>query len=93
MADEYEANMAHFVSDMRAALTVPKMPFAISAFGVGGYDQSVSRRVEVTQAQFNVANCTLHPELGCGTVATAETRDVWRYYQETGGASNQNYRA
>jgi hypothetical protein len=90
MADEYESNMAHFISDMRAALGVPKMPFAISAFGVAGFAQAEARRAEITQAQLNVANCTLHPELGCGTVATAETRDVWRMYEETGGAINQN---
>lgn len=90
-ADEYEKNMANFITDMRAALGVPKMPFAISAFGVNGFKQSIERRTEVTQAQFNVANCTLHPEFGCGTVATTETRDMWRDFTETGGAINQGY--
>lgn len=64
MAAEYETNMAHFIADMRAAFNSPKLPFAISVFGVAGFAQSIPRRVEVTQAQFNVANCTLHPELG-----------------------------
>jgi hypothetical protein len=91
MADAYEANMANFIKDMRAAFNKPALPFAIAAFGVAGFNQGEARRREVTQAQFNVANCTLHPELGCGTVATSETRDVWRDYQETGGAFFQNY--
>ena len=85
--------MAHFISDMRAAFGKPALPFAISAFGVAGFGQAEARRVEITTAQLNVANCTLHPELGCGTVGTAETRDVWRQYEETGGAINQNYHA
>ena len=91
MADAYEKNMANFIIDMRAAWGKPALPFAIAAFGVAGFNQGEARRREVTQAQFNVANCTLHPELGCGTVDTTETRDVWRDYQETGGAFFQNY--
>lgn len=91
MADEYEKNLANLVTDMRAAFNAPKLPFAIPVFGVAGYDQAEERRQEVTQAAFNVANCTLHPELGCGTVAATETRDVWRSYNETGGAFFENY--
>ena len=89
MAAEYEKNMANFISDMRAAFNLPKLPFAISVFGVNGFKQSIPRRTEVTQAQWNVANCTLHPELGCGTVVATETRDYWRDFTETGGAINQ----
>ena len=91
MADEYEKNMANFIQDMRAEFQSPKLPFAIPVFGVAGFGQSEKRRIEVTQAQWNVANCTLHPELICGTVASTETIDVWRDFHETNGAVFENY--
>lgn len=90
-AEDYERNLANLISDMRIAMNAPKMPWAIPVFGVAGFGQTEGRRKAVTRAAFNVANCTLHPELGCGSVMALETRDLWRSFSETGGAINQGY--
>jgi alpha-galactosidase len=71
-SNEYEANMANFITDIRAELGKPSLPFSIGTTGMEGAATS-GTRLTVVNAQINVANPTLHPELG-GNVFTVDTR-------------------
>ena len=71
-AAEYEANMAHFITDVRAALGVPNLPFSIGNTGMA-VANSDAGALTVIAAQAAVANPALHPEFA-GTVNTVETR-------------------
>jgi alpha-galactosidase len=74
-ANEYEANMANFITDIRAEFGKASLPFSIGTTGMDGTDPNPIPvdRVKVVNAQINVANPALHPELG-GNVFTVDTR-------------------
>jgi alpha-galactosidase len=71
-ANEYEANMANFITDIRAEFGKPALPFSIGTTGMEGAATS-GNRLTVVNAQIKVANPALHPELG-GNVFTVDTR-------------------
>jgi alpha-galactosidase len=75
-SNEYEANMANFITDIRAEFGKPNLPFSIGTTGMEGVATS-GNRLTVVNAQINVANPTLHPELG-GNVFTIDTRPFAR---------------
>ncbi len=75
-ANEYEANMADFITDIRAEFGKPSLPFSIGTTGMIGAATS-GDRLTVVNAQINVANPALHPELG-GNVFTVDTRPFAR---------------
>ncbi|WP_396259595.1 Ig-like domain-containing protein [Haloferula sp. A504] len=75
-ANEYEANMANFITDVRAEFGKPNLPFSIGTTGMVGAATS-GDRLTVVNAQINVANPALHPELG-GNVFTVDTRPFAR---------------
>ena len=75
-ANEYEANMANFITDIRAEFGKPSLPFSIGTTGMVGAATS-GDRLTVVNAQINVANPALHPELG-GNVFTVDTRPFAR---------------
>jgi alpha-galactosidase len=69
----YESNLVDLISDLRAEFGNPSLPISIGTTGMaitGPYSL-------VEQAQLNVANPALHPELG-GNVFTVDTRPFWR---------------
>jgi hypothetical protein len=80
-ANEYEANMANFITDIRAEFGKPGLPFSIATTGMEGAATSGSR-LTVVNAQINVANPALHPELG-GKVFTVDTRPFARTTEES----------
>jgi alpha-galactosidase len=71
-SNEYEANMANFITDVRAEFGKPNLPFSIGTTGMVGPTTS-GNLLTVVNAQINVANPALHPELG-GNVFTIDTR-------------------
>jgi alpha-galactosidase len=71
-AGEYEANMANFITDIRAEFGKPALPFSIGTTGMAGPTTS-GDLLKVVNAQLNVANPALHQELG-GHVFTVDTR-------------------
>jgi len=75
-SNQYEENMAYFITDVRADLNKPALPFAIGTTGMEGAATS-GNRLTVVNAQINVANPALHPELG-GQVFTVDTRPFAR---------------
>ncbi|MBT8044932.1 MAG: Ig-like domain-containing protein, partial [Verrucomicrobiae bacterium] len=71
-SNEYEANMADFITDVRVLFGKSDLPFSIGTTGMVGAATS-GNRLTVVNAQINVANPTLHPELG-DKVFTVDTR-------------------
>ncbi|WP_395744668.1 sialate O-acetylesterase [Prosthecobacter sp.] len=75
MADEYEANMADFIQDVRKEFG-SGMAFVIANSGFFG-DKLSGIRLEVLKAQNAMADSARHPELK-GNVAVVDTRPMWR---------------
>jgi autotransporter-associated beta strand protein len=86
-ANEYEANMADLIRDLRVAWNVPNMPVTIGTTGMANADQSVDG-VKVINAQAAVANPALYPEFA-GTVVTVDTRPF--DYGNDAGGNNDGY--
>ena len=82
---EYEKNMVNLIKDLRAEFSAPNMRVAIANTGMANATSGPGSLIE---AQGNVANPTLHPELA-GTVATVDTRPF--DYGELRGCNNQGY--
>jgi alpha-galactosidase len=82
---EYEANMAHFIRDIRKELAVPKLPFVIAETGMTGPDEKHPRALSLMAAQAAVAN---HAEFK-GNVAFVSTRNFWRPVDQS--PSGQGY--
>lgn len=80
-SNEYEANMVSFITDVRAEFANPALPFSIGTTGMGGAATS-GDRLTVVNAQINVANPSLHPELG-GNVFTVDTRPLARTTEQS----------
>jgi len=78
LAAEYEENMANFITDVRASLGVPDMPFVIATTGMDGNpDYS-----EVELAQLAMGDYVKYPEFE-GNVAVVDTQDFWRSVAES----------
>ena len=82
---EYEKNMVNLIKDLRAEFKAPNMRVAIGNTGMANAPSGPGSLIE---AQGNVANPTLHPELA-GTVATVDTRPF--DYGELRGCNNQGF--
>lgn len=72
--DEYAANLAHFIRDVRRELNAPKLPFVIAETGMTGPEEKHPRALSLMKAQASVAEL---PEF-VGNVAFVPTRDFWR---------------
>jgi hypothetical protein len=72
-SDHYEANLADFITDLRAEFSQPKLAFSITTTGMAPTPEYT--KVEV--AQLAVGDPTKHPEFA-GTVRTTDTRPFWR---------------
>jgi hypothetical protein len=75
-ASQYEANLADLITDLRAELGKPELPFAIANTGISGANAS-GNRLTMLEGQLAVANPALYPEFE-GNVSAADTRDFWR---------------
>ena len=71
---EYEANMAHFIRDVRKDLGVPNLPFVIAETGMEGPEEKHPRALSLMKAQAAVAE---HREFK-GNVAFVKTQAFWR---------------
>lgn len=87
MAGEYEANMADFIQDVRKEFGT-KMAFVIANSGFSGDKQKEVTRIEVRQAQDDMADAAKHPQFK-GNVAVVDTRPMWR--DESVSPSNFGY--
>lgn len=72
--DEYEANMANFIRDIRRDLAAPNLPFVIAETGMNGPNETHPRALSLMKAQ---AAAAARPEFQ-GTVAFVPTRAFWR---------------
>lgn len=89
--DAYEANMVHFVKDIRKDLGIPKLPFVIANTGMGGWNIVGSYKAKVEKlmvAQLAPADPEKYPEFK-GNLAAVETRGFQRSAEES--PSNQEY--
>jgi alpha-galactosidase len=75
-AREYEQNLVHLISDVRAAFETPELPVVIATVGFGGHEMNDNTKT-VWQAQMAVSDPSRHPKLA-KTVRTIDTRDFWR---------------
>ena len=82
---EYEANMAHFIRDIRRELGADKLPFVIAETGMTGPEEKHPRALSLMKAQAAVAE---YPEFK-GNVAFVSTRAFWR--PEDQSPSKQGY--
>ncbi|WP_425619238.1 sialate O-acetylesterase [Anatilimnocola sp. NA78] len=82
---EYEANMAHFIRDIRKDLSTPSLPFVIAETGMTGPDEKHPRALSLMKAQAAVAEI---PEFR-GNVAFVGTKAFWRPQEES--PSGQGY--
>ena len=76
-ANEYEANMADFIKDVRNDLGAPDLPFVIAETGNGGHSESNPNALKIMAAQAAMADFTRYPEFE-GNVAFVGTKDFWR---------------
>jgi Carbohydrate esterase, sialic acid-specific acetylesterase len=91
--DAYEANLTHFVKDMRKDLGIESLPFVIANTGMGGWDIPVRYKAKVEKlmvAQLALADPEKHPEFK-GTVAGVETRDFQRSREESPSAQDYHW--
>lgn len=72
--DAYEANLAHFIRDIRRDLGVKDLPFVIAETGMTGPRETHPRALSLMKAQAAVAE---YDEFA-GTVAFVGTRQFWR---------------
>jgi alpha-galactosidase len=82
---EYEANLCHFIRDMRKDLGAPALPFVIAETGMTGPEEKHPRALALMDAQAAVAR---RPEFK-GGVAFVGTRAFWRPAAES--PSQQGY--
>lgn len=82
---EYGANLINFIKDIRHDLEAPNLPFVIANSGFAGWEQKVTRRLDIIKAQANAARL---PEFA-GNVKCVETRDFYR--AEDVSPSRQRY--
>lgn len=83
--EEYEANLVHFIHDIRRDLDAPRLPFVIAETGMTGPDETHPRALSLMRAQANVAE----REEFKGNVAFVATRPFWRPREES--PSGQGY--
>ena len=72
--DEYEANLANFIRDIRKELNAPNLPFVIAETGMSGHEEKHPRALSLMKAQAAVAK---HKEFK-GNVAFVGTKDFFR---------------
>jgi len=83
-AAEYETNMQNFITDVRAAVGCPALPFVIATTGMDGTpDYS-----EVELAQLEMGNATAYPQFD-GNVAVTDTQNF--YYDHASSPADQGY--
>ncbi len=70
----YQANMAHFIRDVRKDLKSPKLPFVIGAMGHQGTGQKGTTKI-LADAQIATAQMAEFK----GNVITVKTADFWDY--------------
>ena len=76
---EYEANMVHFINDIRKELNAPRLPFVIAETGMNGPEEKHPRALSLMKAQAAVAQ---RPEFK-GTVGFVPTQSFWRNANES----------
>ena len=86
-ANEYEANLANLIQDLRTDLNAPNLPVSIGSTGMANVDLDANG-LTVIAAQAAVANSVLHPEF-TGTVATVDTRPF--DFGNAAGGSDEGY--
>jgi hypothetical protein len=72
----YEQNLVNLIKAWRKEFNAPKANWAIATVGFHG-ENMIEEYKKIAQAQLNVADPKLHPELA-GTVKTIDTRPFWR---------------
>ncbi|MFZ9746525.1 MAG: sialate O-acetylesterase [Opitutaceae bacterium] len=82
---EYEANLAHFIRDVRREFGVPALPFVIGETGMTGPNERHPRALALMRAQAAVA---ARPEFQ-GNVAFVGTKGFWRDVADS--PNNQGY--
>jgi len=82
---EYEANLAHFIRDIRKDLGVEKLPFVIAESGMTGPEEKHPRALSLMKAQAAPAQ---YPEFK-GNVAFVPTQAFWRPADQS--PSSQGY--
>lgn len=75
--DEYEENMANFISDVRTDLGVADLPFVIGTTGMGGLGETHPRAISLWEAQLAIEDAAAYPEFE-DNVAVVDTRGFWR---------------
>ncbi|NQU25084.1 MAG: PEP-CTERM sorting domain-containing protein [Candidatus Nealsonbacteria bacterium] len=75
--DEYEANLANFIRDIRDDLGVAQLPFVLAETGMSGYSETHHRALSLMAAQAAVADAAKYPEFA-GNVAFVETKGFFR---------------
>jgi len=83
--DAYEANLAHFIRDVRKDLGVKNLPFVIAETGMSGHEEKHPRALSLMRAQAAVAEY----EEFKGNVAFVGTKDFYRPIEES--PSRQSY--
>ena len=76
---EYEANLAHFIRDVRRELGGPALPFVIGETGMTGPTEKHPRALALMRAQAAVANQTEF----MGNVAFVGTQAFWRTVEDS----------
>ncbi len=82
---EYEANLAHFIRDVRREFGLPALPFVIGETGMTGPTENHPRALALMRAQAAVA---AQPEFK-GNVAFVGTKAFWRDVVDS--PNNQGY--
>jgi len=84
---EYEANMVHFIKDIRKDLGAPGLPFVIAETGMSGLEETHPRALSLMKAQAAVAG---HKEFK-GNVAFVSTRAFWRPKEQSPSAQGYHW--
>lgn len=75
-ANQYEANLADFITDIRAEFGKATLPFSVANTGIGGVS-TTGRRLTILEGQLAVADPARYPDFA-GNVFAADTRPFWR---------------
>jgi alpha-galactosidase len=86
---EYEQHLVNLINDVRAEFDVPTMRAVIATIGFGGHKID-AKGLEILKAQLAISDPIAHPEFA-GTVASVDTRDFWRDYDDSPSGAGYHY--
>lgn len=90
MANDYEKNLTHFITDVRRDLKAPDLPFVVAALGHADEPNVGKNPKIIHDAQMAIGNAEKYPQFK-GNVISVDTRPFFRPPAKSPGGRPQYY--